>query len=108
MLPPRSLTIAQSSPARTRLISLDGGSRSCVMPPGGGLRRALEHNELRLHYQPMYSMTSGAVVAVDALLRWQHPTRGLLPPAEFLAVAEGPPLVAPIGVLKTAITQAAV
>jgi len=74
------------------------------------LRRALERNELRLHYQPMYSMTSGAVVAVEALLRWQHPTRGLLPPAEFLAVAEGPPLVAPIGdwVLETAITQAAV
>ena len=73
------------------------------------LRRALEEAELRLHYQPMYSMDTGDVVAVEALLRWQHPSRGLLPPAEFLAVAEGPHLVAPIGdwVIETAVAQAA-
>ena len=72
------------------------------------LRGALEREELRLHYQPMYSMGSGAIIAVEALLRWQHPTRGLLPPAEFLDIAEGPTLVTPIGdwVVATAVAQA--
>jgi len=70
---------------------------------------ALEHDELRLHYQPMYSMSDADMVAVEALLRWQHPTRGLLLPAEFLAAVEGPLLIEPIGdwVLETAISQAA-
>jgi EAL domain-containing protein (putative c-di-GMP-specific phosphodiesterase class I) len=73
------------------------------------LRRALERDELRLHYQPMYSMDTGAVLGVEALLRWQHPSRGLLPPSEFLAVAEGPHLVVPVGdwVLGTAVAQGA-
>ena len=69
----------------------------------------LERGELRLHYQPMYSIESGAVVGVEALLRWQHPSRGLLPPSEFLDVAEAPALVVPVGdwVLATAVAQAA-
>ncbi len=73
------------------------------------LRAALDRNELRLHYQPMYSVGTGAMVGVEALLRWQHPQRGLLPPAEFLEVAEGPHLVTPIGdwVIATAVKQAA-
>lgn len=73
------------------------------------LQRALEEHELRLHYQPLYSMTTGAVLAVEALLRWEHPSRGLLPPWAFLDVAEGPQLITPIGdwVLKTAAAQAA-
>jgi EAL domain-containing protein (putative c-di-GMP-specific phosphodiesterase class I) len=69
---------------------------------------ALARTELRLDYQPMYSMQTGALVAVEALLRWQHPSRGLLPPADFLDVAEShPDLVTPIGdwVLATAIAQ---
>jgi len=74
------------------------------------LQRALDGDELRLHYQPMYSLQTGAMVAVEALLRWQHPTRGLLWPGEFLEVAEGPLLVTPIGdwVLGAAVAQAAV
>jgi len=73
------------------------------------LRRALDNAELRLYYQPVYSITTGAVVAVEALLRWQHPDRGLLLPSEFLEVAEAPHLVTPIGdwVLETAVAQAA-
>jgi EAL domain-containing protein (putative c-di-GMP-specific phosphodiesterase class I) len=73
------------------------------------LRHAVERAELRLHYQPLYSMDTGAVVAVEALLRWQHPSRGLLPPSEFLDLAEGPHLVMPIGdwVIETAVAQAA-
>lgn len=72
------------------------------------LRRALDEAELRLHYQPMYSIDSGEIVAVEALLRWQHPRRGLLPPAAFLAAAESPHLVVPVGdwVVATAIAQA--
>jgi EAL domain-containing protein (putative c-di-GMP-specific phosphodiesterase class I) len=73
------------------------------------LRHAMERAELRLHYQPLYSMDTGAVVGVEALLRWQHPARGLLPPSEFLEVAEGPHLVMPIGdwVIEAAVAQAA-
>ena len=73
------------------------------------LRRALERAELRLHYQPIFDMKTGGVVGVEALLRWQHPSRGLLRPAEFLDAAEGPHLITPIGdwVLDTAVTQAA-
>jgi EAL domain-containing protein (putative c-di-GMP-specific phosphodiesterase class I) len=73
------------------------------------LQRALDKEELRLHYQAMFDITSGAVVGMEALLRWQHPTRGLLFPSEFLEVAEGPHLVLPIGdwVLRTAVAQAA-
>ncbi len=73
------------------------------------LRRALDRGELRLHYQPMYDIESGEIVAVEALLRWQHPTRGLLRPADFLAAVEGPPLVVPVGdwVLESAVAQAA-
>ncbi len=72
------------------------------------LSEALVRDELRLHYQPMYDMHTGAIIAVEALLRWQHPTRGLLPPGEFLDVAEGRRLLIPIGdwVLATACGQA--
>jgi diguanylate cyclase (GGDEF)-like protein/PAS domain S-box-containing protein len=54
----------------------------------GELRRALDHNELILHYQPKVDVSTGALVGVEALVRWQHPKRGLLLPAEFIPVAE--------------------
>jgi EAL domain-containing protein (putative c-di-GMP-specific phosphodiesterase class I) len=74
------------------------------------MRRALTDGELVLHYQPMYRLDTGAIVGVEALLRWQHPTRGLLPPSEFLEVAEGPHLVHAVGnwVVEAAAQQAAV
>lgn len=74
----------------------------------GELSHALARDELRLHYQPMYDLHTGVIVGVEALLRWQHPTRGLLAPAEFLHVAEGRRLMIPIGdwVLATATAQA--
>ncbi|MGC9666043.1 putative bifunctional diguanylate cyclase/phosphodiesterase [Planosporangium sp. 12N6] len=52
------------------------------------LRTAITDGQLRLHYQPQVDATTGQVRAVEALLRWQHPTRGLLPPAAFLPQAE--------------------
>ena len=61
------------------------------------LRGALERNELLLQYQPQFDLGSGTLVGVEALLRWQHPSRGVLLPAEFIALAEEAGLLAEIG-----------
>ena len=61
------------------------------------LRHALERNELLLFYQPQTELNSGRIVAAEALLRWQHPKRGLLLPAEFIPFAERSGLILPIG-----------
>ncbi len=61
------------------------------------LRRALERGELRLEYQPEVSIDSGQVLGAEALLRWDHPTRGLLVPNDFLDLAEETGLIVPIG-----------
>src|SRR5207248_1370324 len=61
------------------------------------LRRAIRQGELRLFYQPVMSIESGRVVAMEALLRWEHPHRGLLEPACFMNVAESSGLMLQIG-----------
>jgi diguanylate cyclase (GGDEF)-like protein len=64
---------------------------------GADLRQAAGRGELRLHYQPVIALTSGEVIAAEALLRWEHPTRGLLAPGAFVGLAEETGLIVPIG-----------
>lgn len=99
----------------------DGGNRVVVFEPTmrfgrherldleADLRRAIERNQLRLHYQPIVDLAEGAPVGFEALLRWEHPERGLVAPLSFVPIAEETGLIADIGrwVLRAASRQAA-
>ncbi|MDC8760845.1 putative bifunctional diguanylate cyclase/phosphodiesterase [Janthinobacterium fluminis] len=73
-----------------------------------GLRHALGHGQLLLHYQPKFALASGRIIGAEALVRWHHPERGMIPPAEFIPLAEATGLVVQVGewVLEAACAQA--
>ncbi|AXA91677.1 bifunctional diguanylate cyclase/phosphodiesterase [Massilia sp. YMA4] len=73
-----------------------------------GLRQALGNGQLLLHYQPKFSIQDGTIIGAEALVRWQHPERGMVPPAEFIPLAEATGLVVQVGewVLEQACAQA--
>jgi EAL domain-containing protein (putative c-di-GMP-specific phosphodiesterase class I) len=73
-----------------------------------GLRQALGNGQLQLHYQPKFSIGDGHIIGAEALVRWKHPERGLVPPAEFIPLAESTGLVVQVGewVLEAACAQA--
>jgi len=97
-----------------------GGARSCFYSPEmdadaqntfdvlSELRQALANDELELHFQPKIDVRSGKVTAAEALLRWRHPTRGIVMPDSFLPLAERSGLIGPLGnwVIEAACKQA--
>ena len=89
------------SPAET-------GAALSAVAMSTSLRQALAQGEFQLHYQPRVDVPSGRIVAVEALLRWNHPEHGLLPPGQFVPFAEDSGLIVPIGewVLREACAQA--
>jgi diguanylate cyclase (GGDEF)-like protein/PAS domain S-box-containing protein len=82
-------------------------SAAGYFPLHNDLRQALEKNQLELYYQPKIDMKSGRIACMEALLRWRHPEIGMIPPAEFLPVAEDTGLIIPIGkwILRTTCRQ---
>jgi diguanylate cyclase (GGDEF)-like protein/PAS domain S-box-containing protein len=85
---------------RARCVMFDAEMRAWAMrrlEVERELRHAIERDELTLHYQPVVNLGSGEISGLEALVRWKHPQRGLLDPAEFVSVAEDSGLIEPIG-----------
>jgi diguanylate cyclase (GGDEF)-like protein len=118
--PPRSTDLVRDADLAMYAAKAAGRNRIRVFTPdlraaaqrrallAGELREAIDAGQLELHYQPLLDLRTGEVTGVEALVRWRHPERGLLPPAEFVPLAEQHELIAPLTrwVLAAASAQA--
>jgi diguanylate cyclase (GGDEF)-like protein len=103
-----AMYLAKAAHAGTAVYDEDQDSNDAArLALAGELRRAIEHDELVLHFQPKAELESGCVVGVEALVRWIHPERGFIPPGDFISIAERTGLIKPLSryVIAAALRQ---